>query len=110
MSIIFLIKSFVIRKRYLQKKLPYAVAFNLLKDWTAKFGDLILQAPHWYRSSAVTRFRRNVFASSFNNRMSATNFTMVKSPSGSNSLSSSSGRSSGGGSSGGGAGRGGGSW
>lgn len=95
---------------YFEKTMPYAVAFNLLKEWTAKFDGLILQAPNWYTSSNTgTQFRFHVFASSFVSSMAAAKTSMVVSPSSGSSSSSRS--SSGGGSSGGGAGGGGGgSW
>lgn len=92
---------------YFEKTMPYAVAFNLLKEWSAKFDGLIQNAPDWYRSSTGTQFRFHVFASSFTSSMSVARASMVISPSSGGSSSS----SSGGGSSGGGAGGGGGgSW
>lgn len=97
---------------YFEKTMPYAVAFNLLKQWTAKFDGLIVQAPDWYKGSTGSTIRFNTFASSFMSGMALTKTSMVRSSSSSSSSrSSSSFRSSGGGSSGGGAGRGGGgSW
>lgn len=93
---------------YFEKTMPYAIAFDLLKEWTAKFEGLIVQSPEWYSGSAGSHFSFNVFASSFNNNMAALKSTMVTSPSRSSSSSHS---SSGGGFSGGGAGSGGGgSW
>ncbi len=92
---------------YFEKTMPYAVAFNLLKEWTAKFEGLLLQAPGWYRSSTGTHFTMNSFVHSFSNSMKVASTSMVTSP----SSGSSSSHSSGGGSSGGGfGGGGGGSW
>lgn len=92
---------------YFEKTMPYAVAFNLLKEWSAKFDGLIQNAPDWYRSSTGTQFRFHIFANSFTSSMSVARASMVISPSSGGSSSS----SSGGGSSGGGAGGGGGgSW
>ena len=92
---------------YFEKTMPYAVAFTLLKEWSAKFDGLIQNAPDWYGSSTGTQFRFHIFASSFNSSMAVARASMVISPSSGGSSSS----SSGGGSSGGGAGGGGGgSW
>jgi len=94
---------------YFEKTMPYAVAFNLLKAWTAKFEGLLRQAPEWYSGASETRFNMNRFASSFGNNLAAASAAMVTAPSSSRSSGSSS--RSGGGSSGGGfGGGGGGSW
>ncbi len=95
---------------YFEKTMPYAMAFNMLKEWTAKFDGLILQSPNWYTGSNTgTQFRFHVFSSSFVSSMAMAKTSMVVSPSRGGSSSSRS--SSGGGSSGGGAGGGGGgSW
>jgi len=91
---------------YFEKTMPYAVAFNLLKEWTGKFEGLLSKSPEWYSSSSGTRFTMNTFAHSFSSSMQTASRTMVTSPS-----SGSSSSHSGGGSSGGGAGSGGGgSW
>ncbi len=99
---------------YFEKTMPYAVAFNFLKEWSAKFDGLILQAPDWYKTSSGTRFSVNNFANSYSSAISIARLSTRSTPSrsGSSTRSSSSGFSrSGGGSSGGGAGRGGGgSW
>ncbi|HTO17177.1 MAG TPA: DUF2207 domain-containing protein [Edaphocola sp.] len=90
---------------YFEKTMPYAVAFNLLKEWTAKFDSLNISSPEWYGSTSGNHFNMQTFATSFNNNMSTVRNSMVTSPS------SSSSSHSGGGSSGGGAGGGGGgSW
>lgn len=91
---------------YFEKTMPYAVAFNLLKEWTAKFESLLSQAPDWYSSSSGTRFTMNTFAHSFSSSMTAARASMVTSPSSGSSSSHSGGGSSGGGAGGGG----GGSW
>jgi len=91
---------------YFEKTMPYAVAFNLLKEWSAKFEGLLTQAPEWYSGSSGTRFRMNTFASAFNGSMSVARASMVTSPSSGSSSSHSGGGSSGGGAGGGG----GGSW
>lgn len=91
---------------YFEKTMPYAVAFNLLKEWTGKFEGLLSKSPDWYSSSSGTHFTMNTFAHSFSSSMKTASRTMVASPS-----SGSSSSHSGGGSSGGGAGSGGGgSW
>lgn len=98
---------------YFEKTMPYAVAFNFLKEWSAKFDGLILQAPDWYKGSSGTRFSMKSFATSYGSAISIARLSTSRSSSrSSSSRSSSSGFSrSGGGSSGGGAGRGGGgSW
>lgn len=92
---------------YFEKTMPYAMAFNLLKEWTDKFEGLAVHAPQWYSSSSHTRFTLNQFQHSFHQSMRAASLSMVISP----SSRSSSSHSSGGGFSGGGAGGGGGgSW
>lgn len=92
---------------YFEKTMPYAIAFNLLEEWTEKFEGLIDQTPQWYSSSSGTRFTMHSFASSMNNSMSVASISMISSTSSGSRFSS----SSGGGSSGGGAGSGGGgSW
>ncbi len=92
---------------YFEKTMPYAVAFNLLKEWTAKFEGLLTQAPSWYSNKSGTPITMNAFSSSFSRSMATAQTSMVSSPSRGSSSSS----HSGGGSSGGGAGRGGGaSW
>lgn len=92
---------------YFEKTMPYAVAFNLLKEWTGKFEGLLSKSPDWYSSSSGTHFTMNTFAHSFSSSMKTASRTMVASPSSGSSSSS----HSGGGSSGGGAGSGGGgSW
>ena len=96
---------------YFEKTMPYAVAFNLLKEWTGKFEGLLANSPSWYSSSSGTHFTMNTFAHSFSSSMQTASRTMVTSPSSGSSSSSSSSHSSGGGSSGGGfGGGGGGSW
>jgi hypothetical protein len=91
---------------YFEKTMPYAVAFNMLKEWTAKFEGLLMQGPGWYSGGVGSRFPMNTFAHSFQNSMNAARSSMVTSPSTGGSTSRS-----GGGSSGGGAGSGGGgSW
>ena len=90
---------------YFEKTMPYAVAFNLLKEWTNKFDGLNMQSPTWYSSSTGSMFAMSSFATSLSNSISAASTSMVSSPSGGGSSSS------GGGSSGGGfGGGGGGSW
>jgi len=96
---------------YFEKTMPYAVAFNMLKEWSAKFDGLILQGPDWYRSSSGSKFTMNSFVSSFNRGISVVSLSTASTSSRSSSSRSSSFSRSGGGSSGGGAGRGGGgSW
>lgn len=97
---------------YFEKTMPYAVAFNLLKEWTGKFEGLLANSPSWYSSSSGTHFTMSTFAHSFYSSMQTASRTMVASPSsGSSSSSGSFSHSSGGGSSGGGfGGGGGGSW
>ncbi len=91
---------------YFEKTMPYAVAFNLLKEWSAKFEGLLAQAPEWYSDSTGTRFRMNTFATALTGSMSVARNSMVTSPSSGSSSSHSGGGSSGGGAGGGG----GGSW
>lgn len=92
---------------YFEKTMPYAVAFNLLKEWTTKFEGLMMKSPDWYKSTTGTQFTMKTFALSFNNNLSIAKSVMVRAP----SSNTSSGSSSGGGSSGGGGGSGGGgSW
>lgn len=90
---------------YFEKTMPYAMAFDLLKEWTGKFEGLIAQGPSWYTSSSGSSSTMSHFSTSFNKSMTVAKQSMMTSPSsGSNSRS-------GGGSSGGGGGRGGGgSW
>lgn len=98
---------------YFEKTMPYAVAFNFLKEWSAKFDGLIQHAPDWYKSSSGTKFSMNSFATSYSSGISIAKMSTRSTPSrSSSSMGSSSGFSrSGGGSSGRGAGRGGGgSW
>lgn len=94
---------------YFEKTMPYAVSFNLLREWTDKFEGLLHQTPAWYSSTrSGNNFTMHTFASSMNSSMMVAKAGMVSLSSGSGSSSRS---SSGGGSSGGGAGRGGGgSW
>lgn len=93
---------------YFEKTMPYAVSFNLLKEWTEKFEGLLHQTPTWYSSTrSGNNFTMHSFTSSMNSSMMVAKTGMVSLSSGSGSSHS----SSGGGSSGGGAGRGGGgSW
>jgi len=92
---------------YFEKTMPYAVAFNLLKEWSAKFEGLLAEAPEWYSGGSTgTRFRMNTFATAFTGSMSIARNSMVTSPSSGSSSSHSGGGSSGGGAGGGG----GGSW
>lgn len=91
---------------YFEKTMPYAVAFNLLKEWSAKFEGLLAQAPEWYSDSTGTRFRMNAFATALTGSMSVARNSMVTSPSSGSSSSHSGGGTSGGGAGGGG----GGSW
>lgn len=97
---------------YFEKTMPYAVAFNMLKEWTAKFEGLTLPSLDWYKSSSGSHFAMNSFASSFNGSMKRAEMTMVSVPSSVSSPGGSSrSSSSGGGHSGGGfGGGGGGSW
>ena len=97
---------------YFEKTMPYAMAFNFLKEWTTKFDGLILHSPNWYTSSSGRSFSMNNFASSFSSSMAVASTSMLtSSSSSSSSRSSSSFRSGGGGYSGRGAGGGGGgSW
>ena len=62
---------------YFEKTMPYAVAFNFLKEWSAKFDGLIQHAPDWYGSSSGSRFTMNSFATSYNNRVSVAKMAMV---------------------------------
>lgn len=93
---------------YFEKTMPYAVSFNLLKEWTEKFEGLLHQTPSWYSSShSGNNLTIRLFTTSMNNSMSVAGAGMVSLNSGSGSSHS----GSGGGSSGGGAGSGGGgSW
>jgi uncharacterized membrane protein YgcG len=85
-----------------EKLLPYAVLFNLEKEWAQELGKYYVDSsPDWYSGS--TAFNAAVFASS----ISSISTSVASSYSGSSS-SSSSGGSGGGGSSGGGGGGGGG--
>jgi uncharacterized membrane protein YgcG len=85
-----------------EKLLPYAVLFDLEKDWAKELGKYYVdESPDWY--SGTTAFNAALFASSISSMSSS----VASSYSGSSS-SSSSGGSGGGGSSGGGGGGGGG--
>lgn len=91
---------------YFEKTMPYAMAFNLLKEWTGKFEGLITRGPSWYTDSSGSNSTMNHFSTSFKQSMTIAKRSMMTSPS-----SGSSSSRSGGGSSGGGGGRGGGgSW
>lgn len=88
---------------YFEKTVGYAVAFNQLKGWAAKFAALNVPPPDWYSSSSGMA-SMNSFSNSLDSGLSQARSTMVSSP-------SSSGSGGGGGSSGGGfGGGGGGSW
>lgn len=86
---------------YFEKTMSYAVAFNLLKDWTRKFEALNVPPPNWYSSTNNNSMNMRSFSDSFDRNMTSAQNFMTSSPGG----------SSGGGSSGGGfGGGGGGSW
>lgn len=92
---------------YFEKTVSYAMAFNLLTQWAAKFDALNVPPPTWYHGVGAT-MSMNTFARSLNTNMATAKTAMVSSPS---SSSSGGGGSFGGGSAGGGFGGGGGrSW
>ncbi len=46
---------------YFEKTLPYAVAFNMVKDWTGKFDGLFTEPPRWYHAYPHTSSGRGSF-------------------------------------------------
>ena len=87
---------------YFENTMGYALAFGLFSQWASKFDALNIPPPSWYSSTSNNTYTMRSFSKSFSHAMTATQSTMVSSPSSS---------SSGGGSSGGGfGGGGGGSW
>ena len=92
---------------YFEKTMPYAISFNLLSKWAAKFEQLAQDVPAWYSNTSHASMNFHLFTNSLNNSMTVARTAIVVVP----ASSSSSSRSSGGGFSGGGAGGGGGgSW
>jgi uncharacterized membrane protein YgcG len=101
---------------YFEKTIPFAIALNVMDEWTKKFDGLLKEPPRWYRSSGYHSghmFNAMLFSRSLNHSISSMNKTFVSKPSSSGAGSGSSGFGSfgGGGFSGGGfGGGGGGSW
>lgn len=91
---------------YFDKTLPYAIVFNQVEKWAAKFKDLTLPEPDWYHSSRHDTFSPILFTNALSNSMRSMSNTFVSQPSSSGSSGSSFGS---GGFSGGGFGGGGGS-
>jgi uncharacterized membrane protein YgcG len=93
-----------------EKYLPYAIAFDLTRQWTGAFAGLLNQPPTWYHHPSGT-FHYSVFSSDVNRVGTALASAAGTPPRSSGGSGGSSGFSSGGGFSGGGfGGGGGGSW
>lgn len=94
-----------------EEYLPYAVAFDLIDQWSDAFKDIVTEPPHWYHDPYGGAFSAHLFA--HNMRAMATDFgtAAVTQPRSEGASGGGSGFSSGGGFSGGGfGGGGGGSW
>lgn len=95
---------------YFDKTLPYAIAFNLTKNWVSKFKDLQIPEPQWYSSNAYTphgfhsSFNPVTFGNSLSSSLSEMRTVMSSQPSSSGSSGSSGGGSFSGGGFGGGGG------
>lgn len=95
---------------YFDKTLPYAIAFNLTKDWVAKFKDLQIPEPQWYSSNVYSShgihssFNPVTFGNQLSSSLSEVRTVMSSQPSSSGSSGSSGGGSFSGGGFGGGGG------
>ncbi len=102
---------------YFEKTIPFAIALNVMDEWTKKFDGLLTEPPSWYRSSSLHSghmFNAMLLSRSINHSIASMNSAFVSKPSSSGAGSGSSGfggLGGGGGFSGGGfGGGGGGSW
>ncbi len=73
-------------ENYFSKTLPYAIAFNLEKDWVKKFDGIEFKLPDWYVYSGIDSYTPLIFYSFLARDLSHIHRTLSTIPSGESSF------------------------